>query len=64
METGFNKEIEKNTAKLLKQEKEFEVYQAIKKYIDLDKKGLLQPEAETGNPTFKLYLKHKSDNVS
>ena len=64
LESGFNKEIEKNTAKLLKSEKEFDVYQSIKQYLDQDSKGLLQPEAEAGQPTFKIFLSFKSEHVS
>ena len=64
MEAGFNKEIDKNTTRLLKQEKEFEAFQAIKKFIDLDQKGRLQPEAEAGNPAFKLFLTFRTEHVS
>ena len=64
LESGFNKEIDKNTAKLLKQEKELEAFQAIRRYLDMEAKGNLQPEAEVGQPTFKLFLTFKNDHVS
>ena len=64
LEAGFNKEIEKNTTLLLKQEKETEVYQAIKLLMDKEANNNLHPEMEANNPAFKLYLQFKAENVS
>ena len=59
---GFNKEIEKSTAILLKQEKEAEAYQAIKNLLDKEANNDLHHEAEATNPAFKLFLKFRQEN--
>ena len=64
LEAGFNKEIDKNTTLLLKQEKETDVYQAIKTLLEKDASNTLHPEMETANPAYKLFLKFKAENVS
>ena len=64
LEAGFNKEISKNTALLLKQEKEIEVFSAIRELLEKDASNTLHPEAEAANPKFKLYLQYKTENVS
>ena len=64
LEAGFNKEIGKNTTLLLKQEKEFEVFQSIKEYLQQEAENKLHPETEAGNPAFKLFLQFKTENVS
>ena len=64
LEAGFNKEIGKNTSLLLKQEKEYEGYQAIRDLLDKESINQLHPEAEAMNPAFKLYLQFKTENVS
>ena len=64
LEAGLKKDIDKNTARLLKQEKELEAFGEIKNYIDLDKAGQLHPEAEAGKASFKLYLAFKAEHVS
>ena len=64
LETGFNKEIEKNTALLLEQEKQTEVYLAIQKLLDKEAANDLLPEVEAANPAYKLFIQYKADNVS
>ena len=64
LEAGFNKEIEKNTALLLEQEKETEVYLAIKSLLDKEAANNLLPEVEASNPAYKLFIQFKADNVS
>ena len=64
LEAGFNKEIGKNTTLLLKQEKEYEVFQSIRELLEKESSNALHPEAEAMNPAFKLYLQYKTENVS
>ena len=64
LETGFNKEIEKNTTLLLEQEKETEVYLAIRKLLEKEATNNLLPEVEASNPAYKLFIQFKADNVS
>ena len=64
LEAGFNRDIEKNTAILLEQEKETEVYLAIKTLLDKEAANDLLPEAEASNPAYKLFIQFKADNVS
>ena len=64
LEAGFNKEISKNTTLLLKQEKEQEVFQAIRELLEKEAANELHPEAEATNPAFKIYLQFKTENVS
>ena len=64
METGFNKEIEKNTTLLLEQEKQTEVYVAIKQLLEKEASNALLPEVEASNPAYKMFLQFKADNVS
>ena len=63
LEAGFNKDISKNTELLLKQEKEQEVFQAIRELLEKEANNSLHPEAEAANPAFKLYLQFKTENV-
>jgi len=64
LESGFNKEISKNTTLLLKQEKEQEAFQAVREYLDLEASNMLHPETEASNPAFKMFLQYKTENVS
>ena len=64
LESGFNKEISKNTALLLKQEKELEAFQAVREYLDMEASNTLHPETEASNPAFKMFLQYKTENVS
>ena len=64
LEAGFNRDIEKNTAILLEQEKETEVYLAIKTLLDKEAANDLLPEVEAANPAYKLFIQFKADNVS
>ena len=52
------------TQRLIKLEKEVDVYTAVQAYLDQDATGELIPEAEAGKPEFKVFVGFKKENVS
>lgn len=64
LEAGYNKEIERNTATLCKQEKEIEGFQAILQLLEKEANNTLSSEEATASPVYKLFVQFKTEHVS